>query len=332
MAHVRPVLHSTLARTLYDRLLRDRDLERMDKSQWYRMDLEQLDDELLRSRFIHCGLDADTRAFMESSTEKSNWLGTQILHSLARLFLGWFFTKTTLNGFLGRGSMFVFSRDQFLRLLRLDGETAALPAFSSLLDVGAGDGNVTAAIAPLFGQVDVTEMSPSMRRILARRGFRVLDATTFKPVDGGEDDDEGQLYDVICCLNVLDRCEAPLALLRTLRAKLARPAGRLVLAVVLPLSQYVEGGSSGTQPLEVLHVRGSTLERQAQSLYRDVLVPAGFVVESWTRLPYLCEGDLEQAYYWLDDVVLVLRAAESGEVGDPADPSVPFEVNPLPAN
>lgn len=303
MAHVRPVLHSPLARTLYDRLLRDRDLERMDKSQWYSMDLEQLDDEFLRSRFVQCGLDADTRAFLQSSTEKSNWLGTQILHALARLFLGWFLTKTTLNGFLGRGSMFVFSRDQFLRLLRLDAEAATLPAFSSLLDVGAGDGNVTAAIAPLFGQVDVTERSPAMRRILARRGFRVLDATTLKPAEGGEDDDE--------------------------RAKLAWPTGRLVLAVVLPLSQYVEGG---TQPIELFQVRGSTLEQQAQSLYRDVLVPAGFVLDAWTRLPYLCEGDLEQAYYWLDDVVMVLRAAESDAVVDSADPSLPFEINQLPRN
>ncbi|KAH9362662.1 hypothetical protein HPB48_001241 [Haemaphysalis longicornis] len=67
-------------------------------SQWYSMDLEQLDDEFLRSRFVQCGLDADTRAFLQSSTEKSNWLGTQILHALARLFLGWFLTKTTLNG------------------------------------------------------------------------------------------------------------------------------------------------------------------------------------------------------------------------------------------
>ncbi|XP_077543442.1 protein-L-histidine N-pros-methyltransferase isoform X2 [Haemaphysalis longicornis] len=327
MAHVRPVLHSPLARTLYDRLLRDRDLERMDKSQWYSMDLEQLDDEFLRSRFVQCGLDADTRAFLQSSTEKSNWLGTQILHALARLFLGWFLTKTTLNGFLGRGSMFVFSRDQFLRLLRLDAEAATLPAFSSLLDVGAGDGNVTAAIAPLFGQVDVTERSPAMRRILARRGFRVLDATTLKPAEGGEDDDER--YDVICCLNVLDRCETPLALLRALRAKLAWPTGRLVLAVVLPLSQYVEGG---TQPIELFQVRGSTLEQQAQSLYRDVLVPAGFVLDAWTRLPYLCEGDLEQAYYWLDDVVMVLRAAESDAVVDSADPSLPFDINQLPRN
>ncbi|KAH6920421.1 hypothetical protein HPB50_028591 [Hyalomma asiaticum] len=206
--------------------------------------------------------------------------------------------------------MFVFSMSQFLRLLRVESDTLNLPLFGSLLDVGAGDGNVTAAIAPLFGQVDVTEKSPSMRRILSRRGFRVLDAATLKPADGGEDGEQ-QLYDVICCLNVLDRCETPLALLRTLKARLTNRAGKLVLALVLPLSQYVESGKCGAKPLETLHVRGSTLEQQVQSLYSNVVVPAGFILESWTRLPYLCEGDIEQAYYWLDDVVMVLRAADA---------------------
>ncbi|XP_075528632.1 protein-L-histidine N-pros-methyltransferase [Dermacentor variabilis] len=312
MAHLRPMLHSPLARTLYERLLRDRDLERLDKTQWYSIDAEQLEDEFLRSRFVQCELDAETQAFLDRSTEKSNWLGTQILHAVARLFLGWFLTKTTLNGFLGRGSMFVFSMSQFLRLLRLDADSLNLPFFSSLLDVGAGDGNVTAAIAPLFGQVDVTEKSPSMRRVLGRRGFRVLDAASLRPADG---DDDQQLYDVVCCLNVLDRCEAPLALLRTLEARLTKPSGRLVLALVLPLSQYVESGKRGAEPLETLNVRGSTLEQQVQSLYKDVMVPAGFTLESWTRLPYLCEGDLEQAYYWLDDVVMVLRAADAYGAG-----------------
>ncbi|XP_077503106.1 protein-L-histidine N-pros-methyltransferase isoform X2 [Amblyomma americanum] len=310
MTNIRPILHSPLARALYDRLLRDQDLERLDKSQWYSINTELLRDEVLRSQFVQCELDADTQTFLDVSTEKSNWLGTQIMHALARLFFGWFVTRTTLNGFLGRGSMFVFSTRQFLRLLRLDAESTAAPLFSSLLDVGAGDGNVTAAIAPLFCQVDVTEKSPAMRRTLSRRGFRVLDAATLRPA-GLDDDGEPQLYDVVCCLNVLDRCDTPLALLRMLKARLTSPAGRLVLAVVLPLSQYVEAGKRGTKPLEVLRVRGSTLEQQVESLYRDVMAPAGFILESWTRLPYLCEGDLEQAYYWLDDIVMVLRAADA---------------------
>lgn len=309
MATLRPMIHSPLARTLYERLLRDHDLEQLDKTKWYSINPEEITDDFLRQSFVQSDLDADTREFLDQSTEKSSWLGTQICYAVARLFLGWFLTQTTLNGLLGRGTMFVFSMSQFLRLMRIEADPPSLPLFGSLLDVGAGDGNVTAAIAPLFRRVDVTEKSPSMRRVLSRRGFRVLDAVTLRPADA-EDGGESQLYDVICCLNVLDRCETPLGLLRMLRARLAHRSGRLVLALVLPLSQYVESGKCGTKPLEKLRVRGSTLEQQVQSLYKDVIVPAGFILETWTRLPYFCEGDLEQAYYWLDDVVMVLRAAD----------------------
>lgn len=32
----------------------------------------------------------------------------------------------------------------------------------------------------------------------------------------------------------------------------------------------------------------------------------GFNIESWTRAPYLCQGDLRQSFYWLLDVVVIL--------------------------
>ncbi len=33
----------------------------------------------------------------------------------------------------------------------------------------------------------------------------------------------------------------------------------------------------------------------------------GFQLESWSRVPYLCEGDLEQPLYSLDDFVMVFK-------------------------
>ncbi|XP_064466954.1 protein-L-histidine N-pros-methyltransferase-like [Ornithodoros turicata] len=313
MSHPRPLLYSPLARSLYERMLRDQELQTLDRSAWYEVDVSKVSDEVLRSKFVQCGLDDETKDFIERSEQKSGWLVTQIIHSFARLFFGWFFTKTSLNGLLGRGSMFVFSRAQFGQLLTVgESDMAAFteakspsPLFSSLLDIGAGDGNVTAVIAPFFAKVDVTEMSPVMRRLLARRGFCVLDVDTWKT-------DESRCpepYDVISCLNVLDRCEKPLTLLEDIRSRMEPGRSRLVLAVVFPVSQYVELGRQHNKPAEVLHVRGGTFEEQVQSFYYDVLVPSGFVLEAWTRLPYLCEGDLEQAFYWLDDVVMVLRRA-----------------------
>jgi len=49
-------------------------------------------------------------------------------------------------------------------------------------------------------------------------------------------------YDVISCLNLLDRCERPLTLLQQIQASLTPTTGRLILAVVLPFSSYVETG------------------------------------------------------------------------------------------
>jgi hypothetical protein len=49
-------------------------------------------------------------------------------------------------------------------------------------------------------------------------------------------------YDVISCLNLLDRCDEPLNLLEQIRLVLKPSVGRLILAVVLPFHQFVEFG------------------------------------------------------------------------------------------
>jgi DREV methyltransferase len=49
-------------------------------------------------------------------------------------------------------------------------------------------------------------------------------------------------YDVISCLNLLDRCDEPLNILRQIHSSLKSNTGRLILAVVLPFSPYVEFG------------------------------------------------------------------------------------------
>ena len=52
---------------------------------------------------------------------------------------------------------------------------------------------------------------------------------------------------------------------------------------------------------------GETFEEQLSTLVQDVLVPVGFEVERFTKLPYLSEGDLYHSYYVLYDAVFVLR-------------------------
>lgn len=69
-------------------------------------------------------------------------------------------------------------------------------------------------------------------------------------------------------------------------------------------------GTMDNLPSEDLGVTGTTLEAQVNILADEVFPSLGFSLLRWSRLPYLCEGDLDQAFYWLSDVVLVLRKAK----------------------
>lgn len=55
----------------------------------------------------------------------------------------------------------------------------------------------------------------------------------------------GFQYDVISCLNLLDRCDQPLTLLKDIRSVLEPTQGRVILALVLPFHPYVENGKCG---------------------------------------------------------------------------------------
>ena len=70
------------------------------------------------------------------------------------------------------------------------------------------------------------------------------------------------------------------------------------------------------RPTELLPIQGSNFEEQATSAIKNVFEASGFRVERWSRVPYLCEGDLNQAFYWLDDAVFVLSASEEGQQND----------------
>lgn len=51
--------------------------------------------------------------------------------------------------------------------------------------------------------------------------------------------DEVENIDLVCCLNVLDRCADPYQILSEIHRALS-PDGRAVIALVLPYTHYVE--------------------------------------------------------------------------------------------
>ncbi|KAL1452233.1 hypothetical protein WDU94_006528, partial [Cyamophila willieti] len=63
------------------------------------------------------------------------------------------------------------------------------------------------------------------------------------------------------------------------------------------------------QPSEYLPINSSSssLELQISEVVSQVFEPQGFSLVTWSKVPYLCEGDFKQAFYWLTDILFVLE-------------------------
>ncbi|XP_078521258.1 protein-L-histidine N-pros-methyltransferase isoform X2 [Lissotriton helveticus] len=301
-------LRSPVTRSMYMNMMNHSEATYWKENQeWYVCDTGKLC-ESLRPVFVQSFLDHGTQIFLNRSIEKSRWLSIQLYHSFMSSVFSMFLSRTSINGLLGRGSMFVFSPEQFQRLLKIN------PDWKSyrLLDLGAGDGEVTKVMSPHFEEIYVTEMSQTMIWQLQKKKYRVLEIDEWQ--------NTGFQYDVISCLNLLDRCDRPVTLLKEIRNVLEPTRGRVILALVLPFHPYVENDlpqavqqcshslarGKWEKPSEVMEVNGKVWEEQVNSL-TEVFHEAGFAVEALTRLPYLCEGDMYNDYYVLDDAVFILK-------------------------
>jgi SAM-dependent methyltransferase len=234
--------------------------------------------------------DAGTLAYLQGAPRARHGRVLTWIHHALRGLLSDF----DINGYLGTYPLFVLSTRQWQELLpKQDGR-------GTLLDIGAGRGDVTAELARLFGQVTVAETSRGMARRLGRQGYRVLE------VDLGETDIEGT-FDAVSLLNVLDRCDRPLSLLARAR-QLLRPGGVLIIALVLPYRPFVYRGRVSRAPRERLPINARTFEAAARELISLVLLPLGLRLRTISRAPYLSGGDSSRALYELDDLIVVAEA------------------------
>ena len=80
------------------------------------------------------------------------------------------------------------------------------------------------------------------------------------------------------------------------------------LQVLFPINALpvVLGQKEPAETMPALLQQGEW-EDMVSTLWRDTLQPMGFQPVSLTRLPYLCEGDYQTEYYYLDDAVLVVQ-------------------------
>jgi SAM-dependent methyltransferase len=245
----------------------------------------------LAGAFVTLAPDDATRAFLARAPHGR-------AATFARRVLGAVLSDYDANALLDFYPLHLLSTAQWRALL---GPTAR----GALLDVGAGAGDVTAQLAPLFEAVTATETSRGMARRLRARGYacHALDLA-----ESALPGDAAARFDVVALLNVLDRAPRPLTLLERARALVA-PGGRLVVAVPLPLSPHVHVAGGTVDPEELLPMDDATeWEPAVASLVDRVFAPLALHVERLTRTPYLSRGDAETPRYALDDALFVLRA------------------------
>lgn len=195
--------------------------------------------------------------------------------------------------------MFVFSSAQFRSLMSIEDDWVG----DSLLDLGAGDGKVTDVMASHFQRIYVTEIATQMQKQLIRKKYNLLGLTEWTH----------HKFEVISCLNLLDRCDKPLTLLQNIRQSV-KENGRVIVASVYPYSPYVEENSSSNyKPSESLDITASSIEEQINLMVKNVFIPSGFELLTFSRVPYLCEGDLTTSFYILYDIVFVLQPSKQNE-------------------
>src|SRR5882724_4596837 len=227
----------------------------------------------LRERFITLTRDAGSDTFL--STAKSGrhgWLRTRA-HRVLRFFVSDF----DANGLLDMYPLHVASSEQWRALL---GDQRAM----RLLDVGAGYGGVTRTLLPFAERVVATELSAPMARSLRRM------AVECHQIDVTEQDVPGAPFDLVSCLNVLDRTARPRRMLRRL-VELLEPGGRLIVALVLPYRPFYYLGADTPEPLERLACDAPTWEAAVNQLVERELGPLGLDLLTLARVPYLSFGD-----------------------------------------
>lgn len=259
-----------------------------DYSYWYQVNEKKLHD-TVQASFKKHHYDDETEKFIVDVCNISYF--KHIFDNTVSIFLLPFVSATSRNALLNRGIMFVASTELFAEMLAYTGK------YESLLDIGAGCGNVTIKFSSLFKDVFVTETSPTMRQRLQSKGFTALEVENWS----------SRTYDVISCLNVLDRCHEPMKLLEDIRNSLSPTGGSALVALVLPYHGSVEEGQVWQPQREPLPIKGGTFEEQLSSLVVDILEPMGFELNLATKVPYLCSGDLQARYYSLSDCLLSLN-------------------------
>ncbi|EGC36324.1 hypothetical protein DICPUDRAFT_32061 [Dictyostelium purpureum] len=275
-------------------------------SKYYRFKVKNKDNQYLLKLFVQTEFDRETLDFI---IETPRW--SFITNSL-NWAMSWVYTKTDIMGYIGMGKMFILSTNQYKRILRLiyndnnnEKNLDDLLYLNTMNNIGSGCGTTTLCMAPLFKFVTATEASKGMVYSLKKKGIDSVFCLDIEQCEELKDTS----YDIISCLNVLDRCEKPISLLNSIKNFL-NPNGKIILAVVYPFRPYVEFGGIDNKPLEHIELKQETIEDYVHSFNTNVFKPNGFELDAFTVAPYISEGDALYQNYVLTDAVFVLKVKD----------------------
>ncbi|CAI5455577.1 unnamed protein product [Caenorhabditis angaria] len=276
----------------------------LNPTNWYQPENELTD--LARQLFFKSNPDETTQHFLDKSAELSDNYFWQTIRNLGVMFLSSIYSKTDINGITGFGNMFLFSENQMAKLLDIDRSNWS-PVGKKVLDLGAGNGDITRHLEAFYSDIYATELSSRMRKRLSSKGYKVLDALTWDQTD--------IQFDLITAFNLLDRHYSPQKLLNDLWRVSSRSKCRVIISLVLPVNHYVEFNPNGksTRPDQFLKVQGKTYADHVHYMITNEFEPAKFRVVKWTRLPYLCEGDMNHSAYYLPDAMFLLEPIIANE-------------------
>jgi hypothetical protein len=169
----------------------DQEEEEEEESEW---------ESIVRRKFVQLSRDAETDAFLLRSSRRPRLVNARLAQACTRLREKEGKSLTEANAILGRGKMFVLSREQARVLVGRslmhrhrggeeggegdDDDDNAVVDGGAYLDIGSGQGEVASKLGEYFGTVVATETSPAMVKRCAEshKDWTVLETGTIEDV------------------------------------------------------------------------------------------------------------------------------------------------------
>ena len=193
--------------------------------------------------------------------------------------------------------------------------------YGSCLDIGAGSGDVSVVFKEHLGlsrdEYHVTEIDSRMSKHLRKRGFT---AFTVDSIDDKFAELSGRSrYDLVLCLNVLDRCFSLTRMVDEC-VKATAPGGTLILSLPLPLRQAQHRLGLAQENVWPPHFnRVGAWEHAAAWFARYVLERHGgsqLTLKRLARAPYLSNGPASAPVNCLDTAVYVFEKTSDPKYAD----------------